>query len=167
MLWGIHSKGAWYAAICSWKRCFLWFTCDLSGALPFFKIITHSEGIHFNDLSRQMQRYVLVHHSVRMTFRDANWTRVCVLPAVGYAAAVASHSQTFLQVRCKAWGGDAPAAVGTYTLLVFPLVVHLAKDVQPRLVHNFWEHKTDNWLFGFLAAGWTRQNSKPDDSLRL
>lgn len=61
------------------------------------------------------------------------------VPAVSYAAAVASHSQAFLQVRGKAWGSNAPAAVGTHTLFVFPLVVHLAKDIQARLVHNFWK----------------------------
>lgn len=65
------------------------------------------------------------------------------LPAVGDTAAVASHSQTFLQVRCKARGGDASAAVGTHTLLVFPLVVHLAEHIHSWLVHNFWKWNGD------------------------
>lgn len=69
------------------------------------------------------------------------------LPAVGYATAVASHSQTFLEVRGKAWSGDASAAVRANTLLVFPLVVYLAKNIQPWLVHNFWKCKAGAGLF--------------------
>jgi len=59
------------------------------------------------------------------------------LPAVGDAAAVAPHAQALLQVRGEARGGDASTAVGTHALLVLPLVVHLAKHVHPRLVHDF------------------------------
>lgn len=69
------------------------------------------------------------------------------LPAIGYATAVASHSQTFLEVRGKARSGNASAAVRTNTLLVFPLVVNLAKNIQPRLVHNFCKCKADAGLF--------------------
>lgn len=63
-------------------------------------------------------------------------------PAVGDAAAVASHSEALLQVRRKARGGDASAAVGTNALFVFPLVVNLAEHIQARLVHDFFTFGT-------------------------
>ena len=64
-----------------------------------------------------------------------------ISPAVGDATAVPAHAQALLQVRCEAGSGDAAAAVGTNTLLVLPLVVHLAKDVHPWLVHDFYGKK--------------------------
>lgn len=81
-----------------------------------------------------------VHQSSIQTFIGVSC--FTLIPAVGYAAAVASHPQAFLQVRGKAWGSDASAAVGTHTLFVFPLVVHLAEHIQPRLVHDFWKFKS-------------------------
>lgn len=60
-------------------------------------------------------------------------------PAVGDAAAVASHAQTFLQVWGEARSRDQSFAVRTLALFVFPLIVHLAKYVHSWLVHNFWK----------------------------
>lgn len=68
--------------------------------------------------------------------------RLLALPAVSYAAAVASHPQTFLQVWRKTRGSNAPTAVRADALFVFPLVVHLAEHIQSWLVHNFWPLET-------------------------
>lgn len=70
--------------------------------------------------------------------------RTMTLPAVGDSAAVAAHAQALLQVRGKAGGSDAPAAVGTHTLFILPLVVHLTKDVNTRLVHDFCPFETQS-----------------------
>lgn len=59
-------------------------------------------------------------------------------PAVGDAAAVPSHPQTLLQVRREARGRYQPLAIRTLALLVFPLIVHLAKYVHAGLIHDFW-----------------------------
>lgn len=65
-------------------------------------------------------------------------------PAVGDAAAVASHAQTLLQVGREARGRDQTLAVGTLALLVLPLVVDLAEDVHAGLVHDFWDSIWEN-----------------------
>lgn len=63
---------------------------------------------------------------------------MCEPPAVGDAAAVAPHAQALLQVWGEARRRDQPLAVGTLALFVLPLIVHLAKYVQTRLVHDLW-----------------------------
>ncbi len=95
------------------------------------------------------------------------WECSVIIPAVGYATAVAAHAEAFLQVWSKSWGSDAPAAVGTHTLFVFPLVVHLPKNVYSRLVHDFykWQWQNDQrscrqdlWVKGgfFQKAAYTK-----------
>lgn len=64
-----------------------------------------------------------------MTFTDR--------PAAGDAAAVASHAETFLQMRGEARGCDQSFAVRALALFVFPLIVHLAEYVHSWLIHNF------------------------------
>lgn len=66
-------------------------------------------------------------------------------PPVSDPAAVAAHAQALLQVGSKTGGSDAATAVGAHTLLILPLVVHLAKDVHARLVHNFWGGRNQHY----------------------
>lgn len=58
-------------------------------------------------------------------------------PAVGDAAAVASHAQTFLQMRGEARCGYQSFAVGALALFVLPLIVDLPKYIHSWLIHNF------------------------------
>lgn len=101
-----------------------------------------------DNISTVFKLYMSSYSLEQTEVTQVSWSTL--IPAVGYAAAIASHPQAFLQVRGEAWGSNASAAVGTYTLFVFPLVVHLAEHIQSRLVHNFWRFKASDKWFSFI-----------------